>query len=110
MILQEIAGIKDSPDEIAYDLIQDAAFPEPARRSADPRHAGERQRAHAPTICARFSPATTAARNMVVSAAGAVDHATIVRHAEALFGGLNAQCERVRASRRQVQRRHRAIR
>src|SRR5919204_5655934 len=27
VILQEIAGIQDSPDEIAYDLVQDAAFP-----------------------------------------------------------------------------------
>src|SRR5262249_53973092 len=28
VILQEIAGIKDSPDELAYDLLMDAAFPD----------------------------------------------------------------------------------
>src|SRR5690606_41904644 len=27
VILQEIASIQDSPDEIAYDLVQDAAYP-----------------------------------------------------------------------------------
>ena len=27
MILQEIAATRDSPDEIAYELLQDAAFP-----------------------------------------------------------------------------------
>ena len=30
MILQEIAATRDSPDEIAYELLQDAAFPEQA--------------------------------------------------------------------------------
>ncbi len=28
MILQEIAATRDSPDEIAYDLLHDAAFPD----------------------------------------------------------------------------------
>ena len=30
VILQEIAATRDSPDEIAYELLQDAAFPEQA--------------------------------------------------------------------------------
>ena len=28
VVLQEISGIEDVPDEIAYDLVQDAAFPD----------------------------------------------------------------------------------
>ena len=41
VILQEIAATRDSPDEIAYELLQDAAFPSqadrPRRSSARPR-------------------------------------------------------------------------
>jgi predicted Zn-dependent peptidase len=40
VILQEIAATRDSPDEIAYELLQDAAFParpSAGRFSAPPR-------------------------------------------------------------------------
>ncbi len=43
VILQEIAATRDSPDEIAYELLQDAAFPAPGHRSADSRHGRERR-------------------------------------------------------------------
>ena len=89
MILQEIAATRDSPDEIAYELLQDAAFPDAGHRPADPRHRRERRRASAPTTCARFLKANYGAKRMVLSAAGNVDHAELVRHAEAQFGGLN---------------------
>lgn len=88
VILQEIAGIKDSPDELAYDLLQDAAYPDqPVGRpvigtpatvgsfSADDLRRFLRQRYVAPSI--------------VVSAAGAITHEALVRHVEAQFGGLN---------------------
>ena len=70
VILQEIAATRDSPDEIAYDLLQEAAFPEPAGRPADPRHAGERRAASRPTTCARSWRATTAPAAWCLSAAG----------------------------------------
>ncbi len=87
VILQEIAATRDSPEEIVMDLIQDAAFPrQPLGRpilgtvrtvgrfiSAD-MHAFREARYHA--------------GGMVLSAAGNVDHAALVRHAEALFGAL----------------------
>ena len=44
VILQEIAATRDSPDEIAYELLQDAAFPGTGDRPADSRHRRERQR------------------------------------------------------------------
>lgn len=88
VILQEIAGIQDSPDEIAYDLVQDAAYPGQAvgrpiigtresviRLSSDDLRSFLRRR--------------YLASRMVISAAGAIDHGTLVRHAEALFSGLN---------------------
>ena len=42
VILQEIAATRDSPDEIAYELLQDAAFPNQAIGRPDPRHHAER--------------------------------------------------------------------
>ena len=51
VILQEIAATRDSPDEIAYELLQDAAFPtrpSAGRFSAPPRASA----ASAPRICA----------------------------------------------------------
>lgn len=90
VILQEIAMIQDSPDEIAYDLMHDAAFPDqPAGRpiigtpESVSRITSGDLRAF---LAARYVPG-----RMIVSAAGAVDHARIVRHVEALFGGLNSR-------------------
>ena len=88
VILQEIAATRDSPDEIAYELLQDAAFPDQAigrpilgtTKSVDALH--RRRPAHVPE-------ANYGASRMVLSAAGNVDHAALVRHAEALFGGMN---------------------
>ena len=87
VVLQEISGIQDVPDEIAYDLVQDAAFTEQsvgrpvigtpesvsAFTSSDLEHVLKRQ----------YVPS-----RMVVSAAGAIRHDDLVRHARDKFGGL----------------------
>ena len=87
VILQEIAMIQDSPDEIAYDLMHDAAFPaQPAGRPiiGTPESVKSITAADLRAFLdARYIPA-----DMVVAAAGAVDHSRLVRHVEALFGGL----------------------
>lgn len=88
VILQEIASIEDSPDEIVYDLVHDAAYPGQAagrpiigtpksvkRLSAsDLRH----------FLATHYHPG-----NMVIAGAGAVRHEPFLRHVEALFGGLS---------------------
>jgi predicted Zn-dependent peptidase len=87
VILQEIAATRDSPDDIGYDLLHDAAFPQqPLGRpilgtpaSVGSFTAGDLKR----FLGRRYGPG-----NMVISAAGAVRHGNVVRHAEALFGGL----------------------
>ncbi len=88
VILQEIAATRDSPDEIAYDLIHDVAFPgqavgRPILGSPDS------VKSFSTADLRRFLDAHYGASRMVVSAAGAVDHDRLVRHAEALFGGLS---------------------
>ena len=60
VILQEIAGIKDSPDELAYDLIQEAAYPDQPVGRPIIGTPGERQRDHGRTICAGSWPSITA--------------------------------------------------
>lgn len=88
VILQEIAGIQDSPDEIAYDLVQDAAYPgQPVGRPI----IGTRESVSRFTSddLRNFLRTRYLATRIVISAAGAIDHGNLVRHAEALFGGLN---------------------
>jgi predicted Zn-dependent peptidase len=88
VILQEIAATRDSPEDISYDLMQEAAFPEQAIG---------RPILGTPESVARFTPADLEAflasryspERMVLSAAGAVDHGRLVGHAEALFGALS---------------------
>ena len=89
VILQEIAATQDSPDEIAYDLIQEAAFPGQAVGRAI---LGTPQTVTAATAddLRSFLAANYQPQRMIVSAAGAVNHAAIERHARALFGGLPA--------------------
>jgi predicted Zn-dependent peptidase len=88
VILQEIASIQDSPDEIAYDLVQDAAFPDqPVGRPIIGTPDSGRRLTSADLRA--FLRSRYLAPRMVISAAGAIDHMNLVRHAEALFGGLN---------------------
>ncbi len=88
VILQEIAAIDDSPDELIYDLIHDAAY---TGQAAGRPIIGTRASvsglsgADLKTFLAQhYRP-----RNMVVAAVGSVHHETFVRHVEALFGSLS---------------------
>jgi predicted Zn-dependent peptidase len=88
VILQEIAATRDSPDEIAYEMLQEVAYPDqsigrPILGTADSVSS------FVPGDLRRFLQSNYAANRMVLSAAGKVDHAEFVRHAEALFGGMN---------------------
>ncbi|HKZ95752.1 MAG TPA: pitrilysin family protein [Hyphomicrobiaceae bacterium] len=88
VILQEIAATRDSPDDLAYELVHDAAYPgQPVGRSilGTPENVG---RLSAADLRA-FLKTHYVPENMVLAAAGAVRHETIIRHAEALFGGLS---------------------
>jgi predicted Zn-dependent peptidase len=90
VILQEIAATQDSPEEIAYDLIQEAAFP---GQAVGRPILGTPESVTAATaddlrefLAARYRPG-----QMVVAAAGAIRHEDLVRHAEAQFGGLSRE-------------------
>lgn len=87
VIQQEIAASDDNPDDMAFDLMQGVAFPG--------------QSLGRPILGTKASVGSFQAADfkwyldqhylpdaIVVSAAGAVHHQSIVRHVEALFGGL----------------------
>jgi predicted Zn-dependent peptidase len=87
VILQEIAMTRDSPEDIAFELINEAAYPGQALGHTILGPAANVRRftsADLTTFLRRhYRP-----QRMVLSAAGAIQHAPLVRHAEALFGGL----------------------
>lgn len=88
VILQEIAGVADQPEELVFEAAEELAFPGQALG---------RPILGTKTTVSRFTPADLrlhltrhySARQMVVSAVGAISHDAIVRHCEALFGRFN---------------------
>ena len=87
VIQQEIAASQDSPEDIVFDLMHATAFPgQPAGRSI--LGTSESVQAISAADLRSFLAARYHPGDMVISAAGAIDHEILVRHAEALFGGL----------------------
>jgi predicted Zn-dependent peptidase len=87
VVLQEIAGTRDSPDDLAYDLAHEAAWPGQAL-GRPVLGTPEKVRAFSAHDLRRFLKAHYRPGNMVLAAAGAINHEPFVRHAEALFSGL----------------------
>lgn len=90
VILQEIASADDSPEDIVFDLMHAAAFP---GQAAGRPILGSKQTVSRFTaghlralLSARYHTGA-----IVISAAGAIHHDTLVRHVEALFGALIAK-------------------
>lgn len=89
VILQEIAASMDSPEDIVFDLVQDAAFPDqPVGRPilGTAASVSRFKRTH----LGSYLSAHYHGPNMVIAAAGAVDHAGLVAEAERRLGSLDA--------------------
>ena len=89
VILQEIGQALDTPDDIIFDWLQETAFPDQplGRPILGPASRVERFGAAdlQGFVRERYQPS-----NLVVAAAGAVDHDALVQAAEARFGHLGA--------------------
>ncbi len=87
VILQEIGQALDTPDDVIFDWLQEAAYPDQplGRTILGPE---DRVVAFGRDDFRRFVGTHYGPERMILSAAGAVDHAAIVRQAEALFGHL----------------------
>ncbi len=89
VIISEIAAAEDTPDDLVFDLFTDAAYPSqalgrtilgtPERVSSFDRNAIE-----------RYLARHYAAPSTIIAAAGAVNHAEIVKEAEARFASLGS--------------------
>jgi predicted Zn-dependent peptidase len=90
VILQEIGQALDTPDDVIFDWLQERAYPEQplGRTILGPT---ERVSQFARHDLSEFVADHYGPERMILSAAGAVDHDTIVRTAEALFGHLALQ-------------------
>lgn len=90
VILQEIGQTLDTPDDVIFDWLQETAYPDqPLGRSI--LGPAERVRAFGEGDLRRFTAAHYAPGNMILAAAGGIDHDALTREAEKIFGGLVAQ-------------------
>lgn len=87
VILQEIAGTKDSPDDIVYDMVQDAAFTaQPLGRPI--LGTPDSVTSFTTSDLRTFLTSRYKSGGMVLSAAGNIDHDRLVGHTEAFFKDL----------------------
>jgi predicted Zn-dependent peptidase len=89
VILQEIGQSHDTPDDVIFDWLQETAYPDQplGRTILGP---AERVSAFRATDLSGFVGERYTPGNIIVAAAGAVDHDQIVRAAETAFGHLVA--------------------
>ncbi|MEM7723986.1 MAG: pitrilysin family protein [Pseudomonadota bacterium] len=88
VILQEIGQAADTPDDIIFDWLQEAAYPgQPLGRTI--LGPAERVRDFGRGDFDRFVGQHYGPGQLILSAAGAVDHGEIVRLAEQMFGHLS---------------------
>ena len=90
VILQEIGQAHDTPDDVIFDWLQETAFPDQPLGRTILGPAEQVQRFHAADLLG-FVEERYAPGNIILAAAGAVDHDVIVRAAERTFGGLTAR-------------------
>ncbi len=88
VILQEIAAAEDSPDDVVYDLVQEAAYP--GHALGRPILGTQKSvRSFTSNDLAAYMDLNYAPSSMVLAAAGALDHESVVRLAEAAFGAVS---------------------
>ena len=87
VILQEIGQALDTPDDVIFDWLQEASYPGQAfgRTILGP---SERVSSFGRNDLTRFVAQHYGPDQMILSAAGGVDHDRIVAGARAIFGGL----------------------
>jgi predicted Zn-dependent peptidase len=90
VILQEIGQALDTPDDIIFDWLQEAAYPDQAmgRTILGPADCVS---SFGRSDLRKFVSDHYGPERMILSAAGAVDHDALVREAERLFGHLKAK-------------------
>lgn len=109
VILQEIGQSLDTPDDIIFDWLQEAAYPGQSMGRTI-LGAPERVKTFGRGDLAGFVAENYGPENIVLAAAGAVDHAQIVKLAEKAFGQLTPRPSRTEEKARFVGGEFREIR
>jgi predicted Zn-dependent peptidase len=92
VILQEIGQARDTPDDVIFDWLQEESYrDQPLGRTI--LGPSERVRAFSRNDLSAFVGEHYGPQQMILSAAGAVDHDVLVRLAEAAFGHLKPGSE-----------------
>ncbi len=87
VILQEIGQVRDTPDDVIFDWLQEVAYPEqPLGRSI--LGPSESVRGFARSDLSGFVSEHYAPEKMILAVAGAFDHDAVIGLAEQLFGHL----------------------
>lgn len=89
VIVQEIGAARDNPDDHVFDLFQQSAFPDQALGRTILGTA-ESVRTFTPATVRDYLDRNYVGNQMVVCAAGSVDHAALVDIASARFAGLRS--------------------
>jgi len=90
VIVQEIGAVEDTPDDLVFERLQEVAFPnQPVGRSI--LGTPETVRSFNPARLRSYLTRHYRAPDMIVAAAGAVEHAAIVADAERRFAGFAGQ-------------------
>jgi predicted Zn-dependent peptidase len=88
VIVQEIGAAEDTPDELVFDHLQSVAFPgQPVGRSI--LGTPQTVRSFDPVRLRGYLARNYRAPDMVIAAAGAVDHDAVVADVERRFGAFN---------------------
>ena len=90
VILQEIGQALDTPDDIVFDWLQEVSYPDQpfGRTILGPE---ERVSQFSAKDLKAFVKENYGPAQMILAAAGGVDHDAIVKQAEAIFGSLKAR-------------------
>ncbi len=93
VILQEIGQALDTPDDIVFDWLQEVSYPDQpfGRTILGPQ---ERVSQFSRADLQGFVKENYGPGQMILAAAGGVDHDAIVAQAEAIFGGLKARAQK----------------
>jgi len=90
VILQEIGQALDTPDDVIFDWLQEQCYrDQPIGRSI--LGPAERVKSFTQADLAGFITEHYGPSQMILSAAGGIDHDEIVKLAESLFGGMSAK-------------------
>ena len=71
--------VEDAPDDLVHEVFTQQFWARHPLGAADPRHAGDRRFVHLADNCADTSIAPIVAPNLVIAAAGHLEHAALRR-------------------------------